>query len=176
MIKATTEDYLYFGEYRKDEEKEFSIIEVTPHLNYHNGTISLERDREKLFNESLDPDQASVCIHVRSVEAQDEVCSYLIGCEFDAEKCEDSTLASKKILEDVLPGDEPLENPRTRAYYNLSQVKEIEKFLMSRSRLGVRVNFETTRLVEFKDVIKNLREKRLYRNLWAYKKDCFIIK
>lgn len=176
MIKATKEDYLYFGEYRKDEEREFSIIEVTPHLNYHNGPVSLERDMNKLFNESLNPDQSVVCIHVRSVEAQDEICSYLIGYEFDAEKCEGSTLASKRILEDLLPEDEPLENPRTRAYYNLSQVKEIEKFLMSRSELGVTVSFETSRLIEFKNVIKSLREKKLYRNLWVYKKDCFIIK
>ena len=178
MVKATTEDYLYLGDYRSGEEKDFSIIEVYPHLNYWNTEECLDQDKKRLFEASLSSTTACVNIHVRSREAQDEISSYLIGMGYDVQRLEGNVLGMnvcqrKPKLEE---GEKSLESPRYRSYYNLDQRNEIEKFLMYRSNLSVSVRFKTDELVEFKKAIKNLRRKKLYRNKWSYKSNCFVIK
>lgn len=179
MVKATTEDYLYLSDYREGEEKDFSIIEVYPHLNYWNTYDCLDQDRKRLFEASLNPNLCCVNIHVRSQEAQKEICSYLIGKGYEAEPVQGNVLGMhvcQRKSTDIQEGDEPLESPRNRSYYNLDQKDEIEKFLMSKSNLSVSVKFKTDELIEFKKAIKNLRSKKLYRNKWSYKTNCFIIK
>jgi len=168
-------NYLTLDDYRENEEKEFSVIEVYPYLNYEETEEFNEKDLSNLFQVSLNSDICCLNIHVRSQQAQREITSYLIGKGFDNVQCTSGN--SIGLLECVQlidhDEDEILEQPRYRRYFNSDCKKE--EFLLTKSSLLVHVQFRPERLSEFKQVIKSLREKKSFRNRWRIG-DNYIIK
>lgn len=168
-------NYLTLDGYRENEEKEFSVIEVYPYLNYEETEEFNEIDLNNLFQISLNPEVCCINVHVGSQQAQKEISSYLIGRGFDNVYCTSGNSVGLVECIQLIDHDEDEipEQPRNRRYFN-SDSKE-EEFLLTKSSLLVHVCFHPGKLSEFKQVIKSLREKRFFRNRWKIG-DNYIIK
>ena len=158
-------NYLFFDESKKNEEKEFSIIEVFPRLNFEETQEKEEEDKKTLFDNSLS-DTCVLKINTRSQEAQQEIYSFLTAYGYD---CWLSNNCNKN-----LPDCEKSESKIMREYYTISD-KGIYKYLLTHSRLGIEVEVPISEISQFKKILHKLREKRNYRNVWKYNIDKVII-
>lgn len=156
----------------QDEDGNFSLIEVYPYLHYGNSGQERELDFSKIFQFSLNRRVSVLDIHVRSLEAQEEVFSYLIGKGFDNIKKKKGTIEciNKKDKDGEL-----IDNPRTRRYFDENRIDYTE-ISVSNSDLVVQVKFEMKKLGYFKKVIKELRKDKQYRNKWVTGDNNYIIK
>lgn len=162
-------DFIRVDNYKKKEKKEFSVIEVYPFLSYGITKDCINQDKKSLFDFSLDREYGQVVIHTRSVVAQLEIYGYFIGKGFD-----NSSLVEGNVRGMITPTRKTESNqPISREYFTINS--NITQYLLSDSTVGIRVSFKINRLLEFKKVLRELRDKLQYRN--RYKEDDhFVIK
>ncbi len=161
MIEKLKE-YLFFDEHKESEQKNFSIIEVIPRLHFEDNT----KDKQSIFDSS-----GYVVICVRSEEARDEIESYLVAAGFDSviklDNCEETVGSHVKR-------DEPY-FCKKRHYYSIEESLEIEHYLINASKIGLALHVELDEVDYFKKVIKELRSKKQYRNIWKKEEGKLII-
>ena len=168
FMEKQKQQLVTLDEYREGEEQSFSVIEIFPYLHYENDEVTNELDMYNIFQFSLDPNTVCLNIHVRSEEAQEEVCSYLSGHGFENVKCLKGNVIGMTECrpKEVGDDDEIIGEPKSRNYYTIYE-ENIANWLLSKSSLSIRVAFEAELLGEFKNVIRKLRDKRSYRNKWV---------
>ena len=155
------------------DENYFSLIEVYPYLHYETTEEDTEKDLSSLFQVSLDNERCVLCIHVRSVNAQKEIASFLIGKGFENVEERKGNVVECVIRKDK-EGDDIM-NPIQRRYFSTENIN-YDALIASTSDLTVVVEFESEKLNEFKGVIRSLRQKRMYRNKWITDENNYIIK
>ena len=107
---------------------------------------------------------------MRSKEAQLEIGNILESNEFYNKPIEDCFL---NLCESEL---NKIEYPLSRSWFNIAEYNKTNAmdYMVSKSGLGLKVFVPLERLSEFRDLIKNLRTTKYYRNLWE-KDDKFIL-
>lgn len=159
-------NYLYIDDYKRDESTAFSIIETRPRLVWK-GT---EEDDMEF---AIDNNKNFVII-ARSLEAQDDLMSYLIAAGFDdVEKLTDCKEGTGNHMKSDGTGFW-----RFRRYYNIDQAEGIEKYLLSNSRLAVKVKIDKIPedISKLREVLYDLRKNKSYRNIWKTKeRKCVVI-
>lgn len=164
-------NFIKVDNYKEKEKREFSVIEVYPFLNYEITRGCIEQDKKSLFDFSLDREYGQVVIHTRSVVAQLEIYGYFIGKGFD-----NVNLVEGNVRGMITPTRETGSNhnqPINREYFTVDS--NIAQYLLSDSTVGISISFEIGRLLEFKKILRELRDKLQYRNRYK-EEDHFIIK
>lgn len=145
-------DYLYIT----NTKDPFSIIEVLPKLNYDGN--KLEEDKKNAIEESHSEKYCNFKIIVRSLEAREELTSYLLGKGFETSYLSDCKI---KIANHTELG----EVYKFRKYYKVDEQNNIASILLDKSGLAVNVFVKIEELSEFRKAIIDLQE-REYRNVW----------